>query len=72
MDVSLKDLSIVGTWCYPITDWPRMIRLVGSGRFPVERVVTARLDVADVVDRGFEPLSDPVGAESKVLVSAAA
>lgn len=71
MDVSLKDLSIVGTWCYPISDWPRMIRLVASGRFPVERVVTSQIDVGDIVPRGFEPLTDPQGSEMKVLVSAA-
>jgi (R,R)-butanediol dehydrogenase/meso-butanediol dehydrogenase/diacetyl reductase len=72
MDVSLKDLSIVGTWCYPITDWPRMVRLLGSGRFRAERVVTAQIDVADIVAHGFEPLTDPAGDQLKVLVSAAA
>jgi (R,R)-butanediol dehydrogenase/meso-butanediol dehydrogenase/diacetyl reductase len=71
MDVSLKDLTIVGTWCYPITDWPRMVRLLGSGRFRAERVVTAQIDVADVVEQGFEPLTDPAGAELKVLVTTA-
>jgi (R,R)-butanediol dehydrogenase/meso-butanediol dehydrogenase/diacetyl reductase len=72
MDVSLKDLTIVGTWCYPISDWPRMIRLVASGRFPVEQVVTSQIDVDDVVPRGFEPLTDPRGSELKVLVTATA
>jgi (R,R)-butanediol dehydrogenase/meso-butanediol dehydrogenase/diacetyl reductase len=72
MEISLRDLSIVGTWCYPIQDWPRMVRLLGTGRFPVERVVTSRIDVSAVVQDGFEPLTDPRGSQLKVLVSAAA
>jgi (R,R)-butanediol dehydrogenase/meso-butanediol dehydrogenase/diacetyl reductase len=72
MQISLRDLSLVGTWCYPIQDWPRMVRLLGTGSFPVERVVTSRIDVDAVVDRGFAPLTDPQGSELKVLVGAAA
>jgi (R,R)-butanediol dehydrogenase/meso-butanediol dehydrogenase/diacetyl reductase len=72
MEISLRDLTIVGTWCYPIQDWPRMVRLLGTGRFPVERVVTSRIDVSAVVDEGFQPLTDPRGSQLKVLVSTAA
>lgn len=68
MDVSLKDLSIVGTWCYPIYDWPRIIRLLGTGKFPIEKVVTDRIDAAAVVAKGFEALLDPQGDQVKVLV----
>ena len=70
MQVSLKDLSVVGTWCYPIYDWPRIISLVASGRCPVERVVTAQIEAGDVVTGAFEPLLDPQGREMKVMVSA--
>ena len=69
MQVSLKDLSIIGTWCYPIYDWPRVIGLVAGGRFPVEKVVSRRIDSEDVVPAGFEALLDPEGDEMKVLVS---
>jgi (R,R)-butanediol dehydrogenase/meso-butanediol dehydrogenase/diacetyl reductase len=72
MQISLRDLSLVGTWCYPIQDWPRMVRLLGTGRFPVERIVTSQIDVSAVVEQGFEPLTDPRGAQLKVLVSAGA
>jgi (R,R)-butanediol dehydrogenase/meso-butanediol dehydrogenase/diacetyl reductase len=72
MQVSLKDLSIVGTWCFPIYDWPRIIALIASGRCPVERVVTAQIPTDDVVSRAFEPLLDPQGREVKVVVSQAA
>src|ERR671937_1421720 len=72
MQVSLKDLSIVGTWCYPIYDWPRIISLIASGRCPVERIVTARIPANDIVAGAFEPLLDPQGDQMKVMVGAAA
>lgn len=70
MQVALKDLTISGTWCYPIYDWPRIIGLISSGRCPVERVVTANIDADDVVPGAFEPLLDPQGREMKVMVRA--
>src|SRR4051794_33927454 len=71
MQVSLKDLSVVGTWCYPIYDWPRIIGLISSGRCPVERVVTAQIPAEEIVSGAFEPLLDPRGREMKVMVGAA-
>jgi (R,R)-butanediol dehydrogenase/meso-butanediol dehydrogenase/diacetyl reductase len=31
MLLAQKDVSLVGSWCYLITDWPRIIRLIASG-----------------------------------------
>jgi (R,R)-butanediol dehydrogenase / meso-butanediol dehydrogenase / diacetyl reductase len=69
MALCAKDLTYAGTWCYPLTDWPRILRLIASGRYPVERVVTARIGLTDVVARGFEVLIDPTGDQTKVLVT---
>jgi (R,R)-butanediol dehydrogenase / meso-butanediol dehydrogenase / diacetyl reductase len=67
MQVSLKDLSIVGTWCYPVYDWDRIIRLIGAGRLPVERVVTSMFEMSQIV-AGFELLLEPLSSQIKVLV----
>jgi (R,R)-butanediol dehydrogenase / meso-butanediol dehydrogenase / diacetyl reductase len=67
---SLKDLRIEGTWCYNVTDWPRVIRLISSGKYPVEKVVTSRLSFSSIVSDGFDRLIDPAGNEVKVLGSA--
>jgi (R,R)-butanediol dehydrogenase/meso-butanediol dehydrogenase/diacetyl reductase len=64
-----KDITIEGTWCYRVTDWPRVLRLIGSGRFPVERVVSAQLPLDEVVTGGFDRLIDPAGDQVKVLAS---
>jgi (R,R)-butanediol dehydrogenase/meso-butanediol dehydrogenase/diacetyl reductase len=69
MLLSQKDVRLVGSWCYLITDWPRIIRLVASGKYPVGKAVTARIQLEDVVSRGFDVLVDPRGDQLKVLAS---
>jgi (R,R)-butanediol dehydrogenase / meso-butanediol dehydrogenase / diacetyl reductase len=64
-----KDITIEGTWCYAVTDWPRVIRLIARGRYPVERIVTATLPLEEVVTAGFDRLIDPAGDQVKVLGS---
>lgn len=65
---TLKDITLEATWCYPVQVWPRIARLIASGAFPVEKVITSRIDAADVVARGFEALLDPAGNHLKIVV----
>ncbi len=68
MALSAKDISLIGSWCYRITDWPRIIRLVASGRYPVAKAITSQILLHDVVLLGFDALVDPQGGQLKVLV----
>ena len=70
MLLAQRDLSLIGTWCYPVTDFPRIAALIAAGRFPVERIVTARIAIEDIVAKGFETLLSPTGDQVKVLVNA--
>lgn len=72
MALSEKDLTLYGSWCWNVTDWPRIIRLIATGQYPVAKAVTAEIPLDDVVARGFEKLIDPQGDELKVLVRATA
>ena len=69
MALSEKDISLIGSWCYLITDWPRIIRLIASQKYPVEKVVTAQIPLEQVVAQGFDVLVDPQGDQLKVLAS---
>lgn len=69
MRLSEKDISYVGSWCYLITDWPRIIRLIASGKYPVAKAVTARIGLEQVVTQGFDVLVNPTGDQLKILVS---
>ncbi len=69
MRLTARNVTVAGTWCFPMTDWPRIIRLLGSGRFAAERVVTAQIGLDDLVAQGLEALAGTQVAEVKVLVS---
>jgi (R,R)-butanediol dehydrogenase/meso-butanediol dehydrogenase/diacetyl reductase len=68
MRLSERDISYIGSWCYLLTDWPRVIRMVASGKYPIEKVVTNTIGINDVVTKGFDVLTDPKGDQMKVLV----
>ena len=68
MALSNRDLSLVGTWCYPVYDFPRITALVAAGRYPVQQVLTEVIPVEDIVARGFDRLLDPAGDAQKLLV----
>jgi (R,R)-butanediol dehydrogenase / meso-butanediol dehydrogenase / diacetyl reductase len=68
MDLANRDITLTGTWCYPVQDWPRIIALVASGRLPVEKVLSEVVDIEHVVERGFVRLLEPGTDAQKVLV----
>jgi (R,R)-butanediol dehydrogenase/meso-butanediol dehydrogenase/diacetyl reductase len=70
MALAQHDITLAGTWCYPVTDFPRIVAHIASGRFPVEKVVTAKIAIEDIVEKGFETLLSPTGDQVKVLVNA--
>jgi (R,R)-butanediol dehydrogenase / meso-butanediol dehydrogenase / diacetyl reductase len=69
MALSEKDLTLYGSWCYYVTDWPRIIRMVAAGQYQVGKAVTSQIALADVVTKGFDVLVDPQGDQLKILVN---
>jgi (R,R)-butanediol dehydrogenase/meso-butanediol dehydrogenase/diacetyl reductase len=68
MELARRELTLVGVWCYPVHDWPRITSQVASGAFPVERVVSDRISLSETVTSGFDALIDPKGDQIKILV----
>jgi len=67
---ALKDLNMVGIWCYYHYDFHWVINLIEAGRLPVEKLITKTIKVDDIVEEGFKVLtSDKEGKELKILVS---
>ena len=64
-----KDLTIGGIWSFKFYDTPRILRQIAAGRLPVERIVTSKIGVMDVVPQGIERLADPGGDQVKILVA---
>ena len=65
---AFKDMTIEGMICYPVTIWPRVIALIRSGMFPVERLITKRIPLDDALKEGFLPLTEKGTAALKILV----
>jgi (R,R)-butanediol dehydrogenase/meso-butanediol dehydrogenase/diacetyl reductase len=66
--LALKDLTLAGTWCYPVQDFPRVAGLVAAGRFPVERVISSVVPLESAVPQGFDQLITRGSGEVKVLI----
>ena len=65
---ALKDITIEATWCYEVTMWPRVTRMISSGKLPVEKIITGRIKPDAIVESGFRSLLNPSGQEMKVMV----
>ena len=66
---ALKDITLEATWCYPVQCWPRIIRMVEAGIFPIEKIVTANINADHVVKQGFDALLDKSVNHMKILVT---
>ena len=64
-----KDLTVAGVWSFKFYDTPRILAQIAAGQLPVERIVTSRIGIADVVSEGIERLADAEGDQVKILVS---
>jgi (R,R)-butanediol dehydrogenase / meso-butanediol dehydrogenase / diacetyl reductase len=65
--LTFRDVTYKGVYCYPVTSWPRVIGLVGSGVLPADAIVTATISLEQLTD-GFEALLDPAGDALKIIV----
>jgi (R,R)-butanediol dehydrogenase/meso-butanediol dehydrogenase/diacetyl reductase len=61
-------LTVEGIWCYPTGDWPRIMSLIATGRFPVERVVSHEIPLESAVPDGFDELCSPASTAMKVVI----
>ena len=70
--LALKDLTMAGTWCYPVQDFPRIVTLVASGKLPVERVISSVVPLESAVTGGFDRLVTRGTGEVKILIEVGA
>ena len=66
----LKGLNIHATLCYPTDIWPRVMAMMQSGKFLVEKLIDSTIWGEHIVESGFAPLLDPSSSMLKVLVRA--
>jgi (R,R)-butanediol dehydrogenase / meso-butanediol dehydrogenase / diacetyl reductase len=64
-----KGLNLVGCWGNAITLGPRLVAMIASGRFPVEKIITGRVSLQDAVSSGFDALTANDNDHLKVLIN---
>lgn len=68
-DWALKDVNMVGLWAWDVNMFDDVIKIVASGKIPVEKVVTRTIDLDHIVEEGFDVLAfDKEGKELKIQV----
>ncbi|MBB5636140.1 threonine dehydrogenase-like Zn-dependent dehydrogenase [Pedobacter cryoconitis] len=68
-DQVVREITIKGTIAYR-NIFPEVIQLIHTGRMPVEKLVTARIELENIVEDGFEALlNNPT--QVKILVKIA-
>lgn len=69
VDLTEREIALVGVYAYPIDSFSQVAAQIASGALPVERIITSRVTLDDVVAKGFEALASPAGGDIKILLS---
>ncbi|MDQ6671625.1 MAG: 2,3-butanediol dehydrogenase [Chloroflexota bacterium] len=67
-DLTNYERRIQGNLAYAPPDFDRTIELMRSGQLPAERIVTAEIPLADVVELGFDELIRPNTTHAKIHI----
>ncbi|MDR3371585.1 2,3-butanediol dehydrogenase [Rhodoferax sp.] len=67
--LSATDKVVIGTLAYTIADFAGVAKLLASGQLKAEPMITGRIKLDDIVDKGFEELLRNKDAHIKILVS---
>lgn len=67
-DIVLGELDIRGTICYSTEDFSDTISMLKNGEIETEGLITERIPLSDVVERGFEELVAHKDRHVKILV----
>lgn len=65
---ALKNIRVVGCWCFHTYGFERIAQLIASGAYPAEKIVTSIVPVEEIVAAGMEELIRPGGEQVKILM----
>ena len=73
IEIVTRELDVTGTAAFQggpraAEEFSRTIRMFASGALDPEQLVTARIELDDIVSEGFESLLDPESDQVKILV----
>jgi (R,R)-butanediol dehydrogenase/meso-butanediol dehydrogenase/diacetyl reductase len=67
--LSATDKVVIGTLAYTIDDFAGVAKLLASGKIKAEPMITGKISLDEIVDKGFEELVNNKDAHIKIIVS---
>lgn len=58
----------MGSWCYPVSGFARVVRLISAGKLGAERIAGTPIPLDVLVRRGLEAFLSPANPDIKILV----
>jgi len=68
MDFTFNEWQIQGSLCYYADEFPMVIEFLRRGVSPVKELITSKIKLSEIVERGFGALGKPGSREIKILV----
>ena len=62
------EFQLIASWCQD-DEFPMVIEYLKRGISPVEEMITSKIKLEDIMEKGFNKLLRPGHAEIKILVS---
>lgn len=67
--LSGTDKEVIGTLAYTIDDFQGVTNLLASGQLKVDSLITGRIQLEDIVEKGFDELVNNKATNIKIIVS---
>ena len=68
MDFTFNEWDLKGSLCYYADEFPMVIEFLKRGISPVKELITSKIKLSEIIEKGFNALSKPGGSEIKIIV----
>jgi len=68
MDFTFNEWEIKGSLCYYADEFPMVIEFMKRGISPVKKLITSKIKLSEIINKGFDVLLKPGNSEIKIIV----
>jgi len=68
MDFTFNEWEVKGSLCYYADEFPMIIEFMKRGISPVRELITSKIKLSEIINKGFDVLLKKGSSEIKILV----
>jgi len=68
MDFTFNEWDLKGSLCYYADEFPMVIEFLKRGISPVKELITSKIKLSEIIEKGFDALGKPGNSEIKIIV----